>query len=362
MAEPVQGRPVHPSPVTDADEAVGEHAGRPAVPMKPIGGEQPRPRCLGGFTVAPFFFQPGPQCAVAAPNVTLRPRPDLGLVSSWADTDRSMRNTRPLRSPKPQRCRLTPARSGVGGQADNQEILFCQSSKLASPGSPVISGDGGQHGRLSCPQQLADIVIAQRAPWFDSPGSSHAPDRVHVDDPLVVGPSDGRPQDAEPAADHAEGHPVGRPAGEGGAQLDGGERHDPGVGQAPVLDESPGRRAVPDHRRRLPGVVARQPPPQELLNAQEGRRPARGPSPAVLVSQVAPVGLGVDRLAPEHDGPLQRATGHRVGADRHSDLAHARSPLAQRPCPSRSSHPPKVGTEVGTYRRALQRRTARFCL
>ena len=93
---------------------------------------------------------------------------------------------------------------------------------------------------------------------------------------------------------------------------------------------------------------------------QERRRPARGPPPAVLVSQLAPVGLGVDRLTPELDRPLQRATGHRVGAYRHSDLPHARSPLAQRPCPSRSCHPAKVGTEVGTYRRALQRQTARI--
>lgn len=216
--------------------------------MKLVGGEQPRPQRLGCFTVAPFLLQSGPQQRRRCTQRDAASATGLG-GGEFLGRQRPFDAQHPaVEVVEPQRRQLTPARSGVGGQADHQKILFGQLSKLAGPGSPVISGDGGEHGRLSRPQQLADVVVVERPSWFDPPGTSHAPDRVHVDNPLVVGPSDGRPQDAEPGADHAEGHPVGRPAGEGGAQLDGGERHDPGVGQAPVLDQSPRRRAVPDHR------------------------------------------------------------------------------------------------------------------
>ena len=92
----------------DADEAVGEHAGRPAVQMKPIGGEPPRPQCLGGITVAPFCFQPGPQQRRRRSQRDAASTTGLG-GGEFFGRHRPFDAQHPaVEVAEPQRCQLTP--------------------------------------------------------------------------------------------------------------------------------------------------------------------------------------------------------------------------------------------------------------
>jgi hypothetical protein len=181
-------------------------------------------------------------------------------------------------------------------------------------------------------QGAGHIVAGDRPPWLWPSGATHVADRVVVDDPFVIGPSDRDAQHPEPAHDHRRCRPGGFPPGERLADPLRCQR------QHPIPSQRPRVRRVPDPRRGPPRMIRLRPTAQQLPHRQHRRRPSNRPTSRVLRRQLRPIYLRIGRGAIEGHRPLQRPPGHHVRSSGHTDLPHPRPTLTQRTQPTTSSH------------------------
>lgn len=90
-----------------------------------------------------------------------------------------------------QRHQLATPRPGVGREADKQPDLL---GLVPALGITELSGGNERVGRI---EQAEDLVAAEMQTRPGAGRTTHAPERVDVDDALDVGPTDGRAQHAE---------------------------------------------------------------------------------------------------------------------------------------------------------------------
>ena len=98
---------------------------------------------------------------------------------------------------KAQRHKLATASTRVRGQANEQADLL----------GLVQSLNGSPHGGdelVGRSEQAKDLLGAEVQPGPGPCGTAHAGERIDVDDPFHVGPSDGRAQHAEAARDDGD--------------------------------------------------------------------------------------------------------------------------------------------------------------
>ena len=261
--------------------------------------------------------------------------------STSAETPRSIVSTRSSRSSK--RSATNSPRRAPESAAKRTSSRTCSAfcTRPASLAAAAITSASAVSSR----HRTSSVLRCTRVPgacW-----TSHAAQRVDVDDALDMCPSDGRAQNAEASRDHGDRGAGGAPGRHGRPHVLGLERRDPSCREtigAEGLDVGVRR----DPRGRAPIVLGSQPALKQLAHGEERRGAADGAALGPLGRQFfAPefrlLGRAVEG---EERCTVRPETGSAPTATRISQTPGLRSRIVPLPHAMRA----KVGTNVGLRR------------
>ena len=285
------------------------------------------------------------RAAVPRPTVRVRPWPDLGVVSCPAESARSRCRTRPRKSPR-RSAASSPRRAPVSAASRTISRSSSHRCRWAVALRPPVSLATAS----SSADSAKDLAVGEGPSGGCPAGPAHRVQRVAVDEPFRVGPSERGPQHPESTGDHRVRGAAIAPPLQGCADIGGHQLLDP-PGTQGVGPQEPRHGAVPDQRGWLPGVVGLDPHAEELSEGEHGSwrggagGPVLGPQPGQHILGVLPGAVQGERSLP---GPM----GEGVDADGDADLEDSGTSLTQAARPVGPAFSVRGGGHVPDSQRA----------
>ena len=249
VTQPMQRCSLDASALRKSCKSVPECSGRDSRSMVEFGAEQPDTEESSGCR-APFVFESVPQSCRRNADCQRSASPGF-----WS-TDRVSRSSATdVQDPVTEICELqcsefTASSAAVRRETNDEQILFSKVTTLPVSLSATIVCNCFEKPRFSCGEQLAEACL-ERSTRVRSCRTAHRANRMRVDDPFVVGPTNRCSQC--PKTSRHDGRTSARrdPSLERRPQKTRCQRHDP-CSRRPSMASTGGRLRSNDRAARRP--------------------------------------------------------------------------------------------------------------
>ena len=187
--------------VAEPFEAVTQDSNGQVALMLEVGAEHPRPEVPSG-QLAPLGFEGVPETSGGGSEGE-RPGPPRFGCGDHVTGNAAGDGQHPLvEISKTKGGELASAGPRVGGEADQEQVLFCTVTPEQARWVAVVIGERFEDSGLGGAEEGGEVLVSDRAPGFHPGGASHTAEGVVVDDAYVISPPDSGAQHPEPTGDH----------------------------------------------------------------------------------------------------------------------------------------------------------------